>query len=648
MIKRLPAFPEKQPAKTIVALLALLGFGLVTGLYSRFSVGWSPTWLQTLDLATYVFFVSLLIVILPRTPWVRIPLAVVIGGYFIAMNVGFDFYVRFYQSWPTADVFFQWRDAGGLGTSFAHLVRAGDIFVGGLLAFGLLLLALRATRHLRRLPVGLALFALVLAGEIGFEVKANHPYVRAQNEPLMYVLRESVSSLVVDRFFPSDRVLRVDQRVDRYYPTDERVYRYQRADTARLGKTPRPDRPPREFKKMNVLIVLLESMRAYEMGVYGSAHSLTPNLDRLGKRALVFDPFYASTPQTQRAEAAIHCSLYERVQAGAIFTLYPKIHASCLPSVFGAQGYHTLLLKSYQGNYANSRTFFANHGMQELHDVADYAKISHQDIGWGPADEDHFRHSVDLLDRARKPFFAEIMSLSNHFPYTQSYPTDGSFPLQLPDGDYRNLARGLYYTDFAFGKLMDELEKRPWFKDTLLVVLGDHGIWRFPPDVQNDMTKKLEVYFRNALILYTPNGMVAPGVNHTLGSQIDIPPTILDILGLEVPNGFAGRSLLAPDGRPRYVLMVHDDQWNIRRGDDYCYDSTGQFVEVKFYGPKRPRNYRPGQMYCFRYHGDLLRDPVINLPKPDSTLRGLREFGLDLNAYNQYLLKNDVVYRRAR
>ncbi len=648
-IIRVLRFPEKEPARTIAAIVAVASFGLVTALYARLNLDDEFHWLQALDLVSCVLLTSLLIVIVPRRLWLRIPLAILLIAYFAVLNVGFVFYVRFYGAWPTADVLYQWRDAAGLGSSFAHLFTVTDVFIGLLVPVGLLLLSLHGAKFVRRGRMALVLLGLLVVGETVFEIEAAHPLLRSQNQPLMYLLRDAAISGVGERIFGNPAIRRVDKRIGKYYPTDENLYQYDRGKTSRLRKIPRDGRPEREFRKMNVLVVVLESVRSYEMGLYGAKHSLTPNLDKLGAKSLVFDPFYASAHQTQRAEAAIFCSLYERVAGGSIFTKHPRIHASCLPDLFLERGYHTLLLKSYKGNYANARTFFRNHGTREVHDILDFDSIPHLDIGWGPSDEDHYKHSLDVLDESKKPFFAELLSLSNHFPFKQSYPTDNVFPLPLPDGDYRNLARGIFYTDFAFGKLMEEIEKKPWFQDTLLVVVGDHGIWRFPEEVSNDMTKKLEIYFRVPLLIYTPNGMVQPGVNRTLGSQVDIPPTILDLLGLEVPNGFAGRSLLTGDtGQPRHVLMIHDDQWNIRRGNDYCYDSTGEFVEQKFYGPKRKKNARPGEMYCFHYKGDLMRDTITQMPPPDPRLRELRNFGRDLNAYNAYILKRDIIYRKPK
>ncbi len=636
------------PASAWVPLLAAVAFGAVSGAYGWYSLGERFHPLVLLDIFTLAVFVAWVFVLLPRRRAWRWPLLAVFALVVVALHIGFLFYFRFYQSWPTLEIMLQWRDAAGLGTSFFELLRWQDLLVGAAIPVALVVVAEQRFDCVPRLGPAIVLFVVMMAGAGTFEALRARPLVRAQNEPVMYLVRDGVAELFEDEGDASKRVERVKKHVARYYPYDGDLYNFDPGTHARLRKIPDPKREDRDFEKQNVLIVVLESVRAFEMGAYGAKESLTPNLDRLASESLMFQNFYANAHQTQRSECAIHCSMYERVSGGSIFQTYPDIHLKCLPSIFQDQGYRTLLLKSYKGNYANARTFFKKHGMKEVRDIKDYETIPHTVIGWGPSDEDHVRHSLDVIDAARKPFFAELLTLSNHFPFQQSYPTDDEFPGKRYKGDYGNYTRGIYYTDHAVGLLMELARKKPWFEDTIFIFVGDHGIWRFPPNPDLDMTRKLEIYFRVPMMIYTPDGSLAPGVSRKIGSHVDIPPTLLDLMGLEVENAFVGRSLLRDNPRPRYALMVHDDQWNIRRENEYCYDAANQYRENKFYGPKLDKKAERNKTYCFRYEGDLLRDLNVELPPPDPKLDRLREFGLDLIDFNDYLIENDLVYRRKK
>lgn len=636
------------PAAAWIPLLASIAFGAVASANAWFSLGEHFHPLVLLDIFTFAVFVAWIFVLLPRRRAWRWPFLIPFALVVVALHIGFLFYFRFYQSWPTLEIMLQWRDAAGLGTSFFELLRWQDVLVGLAIPIALLVVAEQRFERVPRLGPAIALLAVLALAGGTFEAVRARPLARPQNEPVMYLLRDGVELLFQNEQALSKRTERVKRHTARYYPFDDAIYNFKPTSHGRLKKIPDPKRPPRPVVKKNVLIVVMESARAFEMGIYGAKSSLTPNLDRLGAQSLVFDPFYANAHQTQRSECAIHCSMYERVSGGSIFQTYPDIHLKCLPSIFKDLGYHTLLLKSYKGNYANARSFFKKHGMKEVRDIKDYESIPHTMIGWGPSDEDHVRHSLDVIDGSAKPFFAELLTLSNHFPFQQSYPTDDAFPGKRFPGDYGNYSRGMFYTDYAVGLLMDLAKDKPWFRDTIFIFTGDHGIWRFPPNLDLDMTRKLEIYFRVPMMIYTPDGSVAPGVNKKIGSHVDIPPTLLDLMGIEVENGFVGRSLLRDNPRPRYALMVHDDQWNIRRENDYCYDAANQYRENKFYGPKLDKKAQRNMSYCFSYDGDLLRDLHTELPPSDPELDRLRNFGLDLIDFNDWLIRNDLVFRRTK
>jgi hypothetical protein len=207
----------------------------------------------------------------------------------------------------------------------------------------------------------------------------------------------------------------------------------------------------------------------------------------------------------------------------------------------------------------------------------------------------------------------------------------------------------MHYTDYAVARFLDAVRGRPWFDRTLFVILGDHAIWNFPDDIEGrELTAldKTEIYTRAGVVIWAP-GLVPTREVATLGSQIDLAPTILDLLGIRDANAFQGVSLFAdvPSGE-RFAVMVSDSSWSIREGDRYCYDlgqSCFADAEPKCLAGARPE---PGRRSCFRYAGDLLasRDDRESLqPLGEEERDRVIAHGERLIAYNRALIAADAL-----
>jgi phosphoglycerol transferase MdoB-like AlkP superfamily enzyme len=161
--------------------------------------------------------------------------------------------------------------------------------------------------------------------------------------------------------------------------------------------------------------------------------------------------------------------------------------------------------------------------------------VQHETV-WGVADEHLFDQVLDEIDREKaargqRPVFVHVMTTSNHRPYT--YPPGR---IDIPSGSGRDGA--VKYTDYAIGRFLRMAREKPWFGDTLFVITADHGAnargtARIPVDK-----------YRIPLFVYAP-GRVAPQRFDRLVSQIDIPPTVLGLLGLDYYSKFFGRDVLA-------------------------------------------------------------------------------------------------------
>jgi phosphoglycerol transferase MdoB-like AlkP superfamily enzyme len=296
-------------------------------------------------------------------------------------------------------------------------------------------------------------------------------------------------------------------------------------------------------KKLNVVLIMVESLSADFLSAFGNREGLTPRLDRLATEGLLFTRLYATGTRTVRGLEALTLSIpptpghsiVKRPDNDALFTL---------GEVFKEKGYEPLFLYGGYGYFDNMNAFFSGNG----YTVVDRTALSSQDITyeniWGVADEDLFRLAIRELDKRnaeRRPFFAHIMTVSNHRPFT--YP-DGR--IDIPSRTGRE--GGVKYSDFAIGQFIDTARTRTWFHDTLFVIVADHthkgrGRTELPPE-----------NYHIPMIVYAP-GYVKPGRVDTIASQIDVGPTILGMLNFSYRSRFFGHDLLHEGaGQPRALF----------------------------------------------------------------------------------------------
>jgi phosphoglycerol transferase MdoB-like AlkP superfamily enzyme len=302
---------------------------------------------------------------------------------------------------------------------------------------------------------------------------------------------------------------------------------------------------PGPERKLNVVLVSVESLSAEFLGVFGNTHGLTPNLDRLAREGLLFTHLYATGTRTVRGLEAIAMSvpptpghsIVKRPDNGGLFTV---------GDVFKEKGYEPLFVYGGYGYFDNMNAFFGGNGYTVVDRTALRSDQIHYENIWGVADEDLFDLTVRELDKRHaegKRFFAHVMTTSNHRPFT--YP-EGR--IDIPSHSGRD--GGVKYTDWAIGHLVEEARKRPWFDDTVFVIVADHthrGRGRTDLPIEN---------YHIPMIVWSP-GHVQPGRVETVASQIDVAPTILGMLGFSYRSRFFGHDVLRDGAAHPRALMAN-------------------------------------------------------------------------------------------
>lgn len=318
---------------------------------------------------------------------------------------------------------------------------------------------------------------------------------------------------------------------------------------------PPHDKSPFTRRPRNVVLVTIESLSAEYVGAYGSKAGLTPELDRIAAEGLRFADVYATGTRTVRGLEALSLGT-PPVPGQAIVRRTNNNNLSTVGEILAPQGVVPMFIYGGYGYFDNMNSYFRGNDYLIV-DRTDFAKdsIVFENV-WGVADESLYANALIAMNRKAaegKPFFAQIMTTSNHRPYT--YP-DGRIDIPSPGGRHG----AVKYTDWAIGQFIREAKKQPWFADTLFVFVADHcasvaGRTRLPV-----------AKYRIPLIFYAPD-MLPPGEFTDRLSQIDLAPTLLEVMGKNGDDHFFGRAFFEEHVQLDRVFISNYQDLGYLRGD---------------------------------------------------------------------------------
>jgi len=454
----------------------------------------------------------------------------------------------------TKEVIGNIRESYPLPAIFAGLFVATAVGFAGLLRTGWIGRWLESEHEpfWPRLRAGGAGLAVVAIAMVGLEARQLPAFANNYNRELA---KDGVWSL-----FAAFRDNELDY--DQFYPTlpvDEAFHRVRQelaehggreATSASVANSPAP-RDTLHFVSNdgpelhpNVIQITVESLSADFVSVFNRASHLTPNLQALAEKSLVFDNLYATGTRTDRGMEALTLAL-PPTPGRSLIKRPRNEHLFTLGSVFRSRGYDTAFLYGGFGYFDNMNYFFGNNGYR----VIDRAAVGREDVTfanvWGACDEDLYRWTMREADRehaAGKPFHFFVMTTSNHRPYT--YP-EGR--IDLPP-KISGRAGAVKYTDFAIGQFLREAETKPWFQNTVFVIVADHCA-----SVAGRTTLPVENY-HIPLFIYAPGGQIAPGHVRELMSQVDYAPTLLGLLNWSYASRFFGWDVRKAGGDRRALI----------------------------------------------------------------------------------------------
>lgn len=312
--------------------------------------------------------------------------------------------------------------------------------------------------------------------------------------------------------------------------------------------------------KPNVILVTIESFSADFMKHFGNTKGLTPFLDSVADKSILFTNLYATGTRTVRGMEALTLgvpptpgnSIVRRQDNDSLFNL---------GTIFRKAGYATGFFYGGDGFFDNMNAFFGSNGF----DITDHGgrligehfkanrtvipkELIHFENAWGMCDEDLYDAVIRDADNkysAQQPFFDFVMTTSNHKPYT--YPGG---KIDIPSGSGRDGA--VKYTDYAIGEFIKKLQAKPWFNNTVVIFIADHCASSAGKN-EIDIAK-----YHIPCIVYNLKNTAARTIDNQC-SQIDMFPTLFGLLHWQYESNWYGKNVLLPEFQGRICLGTYQE-----------------------------------------------------------------------------------------
>ena len=321
-------------------------------------------------------------------------------------------------------------------------------------------------------------------------------------------------------------------------------------------------------KKLNIVLITVESLSADYLTKFGNKNKITPFMDNWFQDGALFTNFYATGTRTIRGLEALTLSIPPT--AGQSIVKRPDNEKLFnLGHVLQERGYDTAFLYGGMGYFDNMNAFYEGNGYR----IVDQNQFTSEEVtfknAWGVSDDIIFNRTIKEADNdfsQDKPFFFQIMTTTNHRPY--SYP-EGK--IDIPSGKSREGA--VKYTDYAIQEFIKTAKTKPWFDNTIFVMVADHcaGSAR-KTDLPVDK-------YHIPLFIYAPKHV--PIVeNTTLSSQIDVAPTLLGLLNLRYESQFYGQDILKTVPEKGRALISNYQKLGLFKDNKLVYLSPQQKIDV--------------------------------------------------------------------
>ena len=345
-----------------------------------------------------------------------------------------------------------------------------------------------------------------------------------------------------------------------------------------------------QAKGKNVFIFHLESFQQFLINYRVNGQEVTPNINKFyaDSNTLSFDNFFNQVGQgkTSDAETMLENSLFG-LPSGSVMTSYGTSNTfQALPAMLDQRGYTTAAFHGDVGSFWNRDNTYKSWGYQYFFSEDYYDNKTNYSIGYGLKDKIFLQQSAKYIEQLPQPFYAKLITVTNHYPYEIDKQNQNIEKTTTGDKTVDGYVQTARYLDDAFGEFMSYLKKVGLYDNSMIVVYGDHY------GISNNHKKAiaqllgldsvsdydLAMFQKVPFMIHMPG--LKGGINHTYGGEIDVMPTLMDLLGIKNTDTIQlGNDLLAKD-RNQTVVFRNGDfvSPNFSKIGSKVYNNQGQDV----------------------------------------------------------------------
>ncbi|CAH0418664.1 LTA synthase family protein [Periweissella ghanensis] len=347
-------------------------------------------------------------------------------------------------------------------------------------------------------------------------------------------------------------------------------------------------------KGKNVFVIHLESLQQFMIGYKWDGQEVMPNLTKFyhDQSTMSFDNFYNQVGQgkTSDAETMLENSLYGLPSGSAMVNYGTSNTFQAAPAILSQQGYTTASFHGDVASFWNRDNAYKSWGYDYFFSKPFYkdADNPNYNVGYGMKDKIFLQDTAQYIQQLPQPFYAKVITVTNHYPYDLDKQNQTIKPFNTGDNTVDGYVQTAHYLDQAFGEFLAWLKASGLYNNSMIVLYGDHygisdnhrpAIAKLlnKPEVTNaDLANFQKVPF----MIHMPG--LKGGINHTYGGEIDVLPTLFDLLGVKDDNYVQfGTDLLSP--KHISIVPFRDGDFvtpqYIKYQNQYFYTQTGKQID---------------------------------------------------------------------